>query len=67
MAAVPDLRPAVYKPPTTQRAECDRHIRRLRAVQRAHQQTGRDDAAGYAGERIDALLEIHARLSALCV
>lgn len=58
-------RPRVYLPPTTQRAECERHIRRLRAVQRACRIL--DDQHGYvcAGERLDVLLDLHVRLTEL--
>lgn len=65
MTAVPDMRPAPYLPPTTQRAECERHIRRLRAVQRACRIL--DDEHGYvcAGDKLDVLLTIWQRLDEL--
>lgn len=65
MAAVSDLRPGVYLPPTTQRAECERHIRRLRAVQRACQVVGDQHGAVCSGERLDVLLTIWQRLDEL--
>lgn len=57
-----DARPSVYLPPTTQRAECERHIRRLRAVQRACRIMGDEHGDTCAGERSDVLLIIWRRL-----
>ncbi len=65
MPAVPDLRPRVYLPPTTQRAECERTMLRLRAVQRARQFIGDEHGAACAGERLDVALIIWQRLDEL--
>lgn len=58
-------RPSVYLPPTTQRAECERHMRRLRAVQRACRVVGDEHGAAHAGERVDVLLKIWQHLDEL--
>ncbi len=64
-AVTVDARPSVYLPPTTQRAECERAIRRLRAVQRACRIL--DDQHGYvcAGDKLDVALAIWRRLDEL--
>ncbi len=58
-------RPTQYLPPTTQRAECERHIRRLRAVQRACRIMGDEHGAACAGDKLDVCLAIWARLDEL--
>ncbi len=65
MATVRDLRPGVYLPPTTQRAECERTMLRLRAVQRACRIMGDEHGAECAGERLDVALTIWQRLDEL--
>ncbi len=65
MPAIPDLRPRMYLPPTTQRAECERHMLRLRAMQRACRIMGDEHGATCAGERLDVLLTIWQRLDEL--
>ena len=58
-------RPTVYQPPTTQRAECERHIRRLRAVQRACRILDDEHGAACAGDKLDIALAIWVRLDEL--
>ncbi len=65
MASVSDLRPTTYLPAETRRSECERHIRRLRAVQRACQVVGDEHGAVCSGERLDVLLTIWQRLDEL--
>ncbi len=60
-----DARPTVYQPPTTQRAECERHIRRLRAVQRACRIMGDEHGATCAGDKMNIALDVYARLTEL--
>ena len=60
-----DARPKVYLPPTTQRSECERTIRRLRAVQRACRTVGDEHGAACAGDRLDVALAIWVRLDEL--
>jgi len=55
----------VYLPPATQRAECERHIRRLRAVQRACQILDDEHGASCAGEKLDIALTIWQKLDEL--
>lgn len=57
--------PTTYLPPTTQRSECERHMRRLRATQRACRILGDEHGAACAGERLDVLLIIWRRLDQL--
>ncbi len=59
-----DLRPTPYRTVWEQRAECERHIRQVRAVQRAHTLAGNTGAAEYAALRLDVLLTIWQRLDA---
>lgn len=60
-----DARPKVYLPPTTQRAECERHMRRLRAVQRACRVVGDEHGAACAGDKLNVALAIWQRLDEL--
>lgn len=60
-----DARPSVYLPPLTQRAECERLMRRLRAVQRACRTVGDLHGAACAGDKLDIALGIWAHLDDL--